>query len=356
MTKIVYVISTINAGGAEIQLIRSLQKLNYAKYEVTLLVLSNNQQLINEVPRKVKIVTHNIRKSPIYFLLDFFGFLFRLLKISPDIVHSSLLLSNLLVRPIKILKPKVKIINHIHGQGNWIPPIIRFFDTYSAFLVNQFLFVSKFSANLRIKRERYPIDKVRVLYNAVETGHLLKVKVRENRTRLYIGTLSRLTSVKCLDKAIDIIIYLNKSGLDSKLIIAGDGSEEEYLKQYCVNSKANEVVDFVGFQSNIPEFLSSIDVLISVSEREDLPINLIEGLISGKPLIATNVGGVSEIITPEVDGLLISPDVSNSDMSNIMKYLSKVNLLEAEQVNKKLGVVKFDIQNYMNNLDEIYQE
>jgi len=159
-----------------------------------------------------------------------------------------------------------------------------------------------------------------------------------------------------LDKAIDIIIYLNKSGLDSKLIIAGDGSEEEYLKQYCVNSKANEVVDFVGFQSNIPEFLSSIDVLISVSEREDLPINLIEGLISGKPLIATNVGGVSEIITPEVDGLLISPDVSNSDMSNIMKYLSKVNLLEAEQVNKKLGVVKFDIQNYMNNLDEIYQE
>jgi glycosyltransferase involved in cell wall biosynthesis len=352
--KILFVISTLNPGGAEIQLLRILQNLNYSIYDVNLFILSANQKLKDSLPKEVIVETIIVRKSVLWFLGDLLKLISRIKKLSPDIIHSSLLLSNLLVRPYKLLSKKTLILNHIHGQGNWVPKIIRFIDSKTAILVDKFIFVSQFSATLRIKREKYPLFKVNVLLNAIDIHSLEDVKYIKNDL-LILGTLSRLTEVKKLERSIDIAKYLNEKGIKTRLLIAGEGEEKGKLEAHVNNLNLKDFVDFVGFQSNLNTFLSRIDILLSTSEREDLPINLIEGLVAGKPLIATNVGGVPEILTDSVCGLLINSPITNQDLQSIYKYVIGINFYEAESKNKKIGISNFSIKNYMDKLDNLYK-
>jgi len=351
--KILFVISTLDPGGAEIQLVRILQNLNYSNYDVSLYLLSKNQKLKEGIPKEVVVKTLIVRKSLFGFLRDFIKLQTSINQLSPDVIHSSLLLSNLLVRPYKILNKKTIILNHVHGQGNWVPKIIRIIDSKTAVFVDKFIFVSQFSAELRMKREKYPSRKVNVLYNAIDTQSLTGI-TNNKRDKLVFGTLSRLTEVKKLKRSIDIVKFLIGKGIDSRLLIAGQGEEKEKLSYYVNSLNLENIVEFIGFQSDLHAYFSKINILLSTSEREDLPINLIEGLAAGKPLIATNVGGVSEILIDSVCGLLINPNISEQDFQSIYEYVINIDFKEAETINKEIGISNFSIKNYMEKLDNLY--
>jgi glycosyltransferase involved in cell wall biosynthesis len=93
-----------------------------------------------------------------------------------------------------------------------------------------------------------------------------------------------------------------------KILIAGSGPMKQSLVDFIEINNLNDCINFVGFQENIGEFMSVIDVLILPSIRdEDFPYVILEAMSKGKPVIASHLAGTPEQVVQNVTGILVKP-------------------------------------------------
>jgi glycosyltransferase involved in cell wall biosynthesis len=147
---------------------------------------------------------------------------------------------------------------------------------------------------------------------------------------LYLGRLS-------VEKGIDILIRalarLPKS-FRFKLTIVGDGPERGRLEQMVRKEGLEERVFFLGFQLNINDCLASADVLVMPSRREGLPMALIEAAASGKPVVASRVGGIPDIVEDGINGLLVEPESVEGLCKAIEQIGNNLYRFQVESVNR----------------------
>ena len=143
---------------------------------------------------------------------------------------------------------------------------------------------------------------------------------------LHIVSISYLIKRKRMDLLLDAIVLLENMNYPVKWTHFGDGPEMQALISKS-KSLSDKAVTFKGFVSN-SEVLSWIGsnasscVLVNLSESEGIPVSMMEAMSFGVPCIGTNVGGVSEIITNEYNGILLSPNPSADEVANqILSYL-----------------------------------
>jgi glycosyltransferase involved in cell wall biosynthesis len=156
--------------------------------------------------------------------------------------------------------------------------------------------------------------KVMVLYNGVDTERF-KAGVNFSDTRkqfsiskddVVIGFVGRLVINKGLNYLIEAAALL-KNSFNVKLLIVGDGSLMEELKQMAKDKGLEESVMFTGLRRDITDILSSIDIFVLSSIKEGFPNSLLEAMAMGKPVVATAVGGIPEVISHGTNGLLVQP-------------------------------------------------
>ena len=121
-------------------------------------------------------------------------------------------------------------------------------------------------------------------------------------------------------KNVDLLIEAKKhSNNDYQLVIVGDGPLFNGLKEKVQKENISDVF-FTGSRSDVEKIIPSCDVLVLPSFSESFGLVLIEALACGKPVIGSKVGGIQEIITPQV-GLLINPHDDKTVVSAIDKIL-----------------------------------
>jgi len=113
------------------------------------------------------------------------------------------------------------------------------------------------------------------------------------------------------------------------LVVAGKGSLENYLKSEAKNLGIGDDVMFVGPRLDMPELLKLFDLYVLPSLWEGLPMVLLEAMAAGCPIIATNVGGNSSVITHGRNGSLISPCDPNNLASEITRILTDRKLKDS---------------------------
>ncbi len=152
-----------------------------------------------------------------------------------------------------------------------------------------------------------------VIYNGIEVetfSHQTKRKelrqtlgVQENE--IVVGTVGRLHR----QKAQDILLQAFKKVLDQhpnvRLWIVGEGELRSGLERLAHDLGIGERVNWLGGRTDIPELLSAMDVFVLSSLWEGQPIVLLEAMASGKPVVATNVDGIPEIVENGKSGLLV---------------------------------------------------
>ncbi len=121
---------------------------------------------------------------------------------------------------------------------------------------------------------------------------------------LYLG---RLSIEKGADVLIDALSHMPAS-CGTRLTVLGDGPLRPELERATQKKGLGDRVVFKGFQPNIADYLSRCDALVMPSRTEGLPMALIEAAVIGKPVIASRVGGIPDIVQPERNGLLVPPD------------------------------------------------
>jgi glycosyltransferase involved in cell wall biosynthesis len=124
---------------------------------------------------------------------------------------------------------------------------------------------------------------------------------------IVVGCVARLEPEKGVGVLLEAFHFVLMHHPNAKLLIAGDGSEREKLRRTAECLGLNGSVQFLGTRSDIPEVLATCDVIALPSLHEGLPMALLEAMAARKPVIATNVGAIPEVIKNGRSGILVPP-------------------------------------------------
>lgn len=171
--------------------------------------------------------------------------------------------------------------------------------------------------------------KTKVISNAVPIPKFLNPCPSKIYDILFVGRLVREKGVDILLKTIKIL--KNKYSRNLKIAIVGDGELKESLNNLTVELGVNREVKFFGVRKDIKEFMISSKIIVLPSRSEGFGLVIIEAMSNMLPVIATNVGGIPELIENGEEGILVPPE----DPKALARAIN--NLLENEELRKKLS-------------------
>lgn len=152
-------------------------------------------------------------------------------------------------------------------------------------------------------------ERIQLIQNGVDVQPLSKAGARRKEgLELRIGLVGRLAPEKGIDLFVQAAAILTATHPALRFLVAGDGPDRTALEAQARQLGLGERFTFVGRQEDMPTFYGSIDILVSASRQEGLPIALLEGMASGLPVIATRVGAVPEVVIDRETGLLVQPE------------------------------------------------
>src|SRR5262249_24911741 len=125
--------------------------------------------------------------------------------------------------------------------------------------------------------------------------------------RFIIGTIGRLVPEKAHHLLIQAAASLREAHPEAYYVIAGDGALLPSIQKMAVDLQIADRFRFLGVCSRVPELLKALDVFILPSISEGLPMVVLEAMAAHKPIIATGVGAVPQVLVQEQSGLLVDP-------------------------------------------------
>lgn len=183
-----------------------------------------------------------------------------------------------------------------------------------------------------------------------------KPKIRRTKkTILFVGALEKHKGLSYLISAIKQVIRIIK---DAKLIIIGEGSEKEKLIKSCSDFKKN--ITFMGNvdNNNLKEYYrDSTIVIIPSTGREQFSLVCIEAMALGKPIIASEIGGLKDLIEDNKNGFLVKR-FDTKDLAEKIIYLLKNPKIAEKmgQESKKLFLENFTEEKYLTKFNKILKK
>ncbi len=194
-----------------------------------------------------------------------------------------------------------------------------------------------------IQGRHVPAEKIDVIYNSVDVNRFGKVSknaIKQFRQHFnvpekyhVIGNLTRLRKEKGNEYLIDAMPFVLEKEPDTVCLIFGDGPLMDSLKNKVHDMQLDHNVRFTGFVDDIPTAFASIDLKVIPSLTEGCPFALIEAMASEKPVVATRVGGMKEVVKDNETGILVEPQSPKALADGIVRILSDSKL--AKQMGKR---------------------
>jgi glycosyltransferase involved in cell wall biosynthesis len=141
-----------------------------------------------------------------------------------------------------------------------------------------------------------PARKHSVIYNGIPTDGLTAVPPPRDDAEIVFGTMARLVPVKDHQSLLTAFAALSRKYPNARLKILGDGELRADLERQAGKLGVSEATVFMGWSADVARFLASIDVFVLSSLSEGLPLTILEAMAAGRPLVATSVGGVPEVV------------------------------------------------------------
>lgn len=177
---------------------------------------------------------------------------------------------------------------------------------------------------------RFPFlgRRMRVIWNGIDACTLLtKDEARrrllpEARGTFWVGVVAELHPIKGLPTIIEAYEHFVPDLPKSELVIIGEGQERAKLERQIALEGVSGTAHLCGYVENAASYLKAFDVLVLASRSENLPYALLEAGMAGVPVVATNVGGIPEIVTDGESGLLV-PYGDRGALTHALSYLAQ---------------------------------
>ena len=173
------------------------------------------------------------------------------------------------------------------------------------------------------------------------------------KNKFIIGNVGAMVeNSKGHENIIEAAQYFKKINKDIIFLIVGGGKDENYFKE---KAKSLNNVFFTGFVNNVADYLELFDIFIFPSLTEGLGSSILDAMMFDNAVVASNVGGIPDIIEDKVNGLLIEPD-NTKDLCNKISLLYNDKMLRKTLAsNAKQNLSKFNIQTITEQYINIYK-
>ena len=300
-----------------------------------------------------------------------FVYLWRLFKIvkfslsqKPDIIHAwSVPACDVAVLLSLIIRRPVAATLHIGINNPKVPWIRKISLKWAAEYVRTFVCVSE-----AVKKDAMavgiPAEKCKVIYNGISDKNVIRKKVKAVNEKMRSGEPVAFANIGVINRQKGQLVFLRAIGELLKKdcrnwysIVAGDtvrGVDNSYKKElirFTETVGLGGKVDFRGWVDNVDGFLNKIDVLVFTSvEFDSLPTIIIETTQKKIPVIASDVGGVSEIIISGDNGWLY-PAGNYTELAQIME-----DILKGKKQLTHAALFQFTIDRYVQNMFDMYKQ
>ena len=348
--KVLHIITRLIAAGADENTIYTVIGLDKNLFDTYLLIGGESE--IEEEAKKlgvkiivVKQLVRNVRL--IKDLISFIKIYYLIRKCKFHIVHTHTAKAGIIGRSAAKIVGVPIIIHTLHG--------LTFHDFMPLYQKKFFILLEKFVArftdhfisvgeNIKKKSIEAGIgapEKYSTIYSGMDLTQFKVVnmdKIQFKKTinmlnnQIIIGTVSRLEPRKGPQYFIEVMERVKKRIPNIKGVIVGCGSFRSHLEKKIKKLNLEENIILTGYRRDIAEIMSIFDIICLTSLWEGIPRVLIQGALLGKPLIAFNIDGNSEVIKHEVNGYLVPP-IDINEFANRIIYL-----IENDDIRKKMSL------------------
>lgn len=207
----------------------------------------------------------------------------------------------------------------VHGLGShpghapWKRNLLRIVERQLDRLTDHYVAVSRDLLEQGVRAGIYRADKVTVIPNGLQLDHVpVEFDVRAKREQLgipedcpVIGTITRLEPQKANEEFLHAVARIAPEMPRLVVLIAGDGPERQQLEALAERLGLVPQVRFLGWRTDAVELLGALDVFCMSSRWEGCPMVLLEAMAMRRPVVATDIGGVREIVVDGETGLLV---------------------------------------------------
>jgi glycosyltransferase involved in cell wall biosynthesis len=359
---VLHVIGSLTAGGAERNLYYLAPEMAKSKLRYGICCLTRKGELAAEVESLgVPVFSLGYRRR--YAAVTVLKLRRLLREREVKIIHIHLFEPGVIGRPAAWLAGVPVVITHEHGKTLWKRWHHRWFERLAARRTDLRIAVSRDIRELRLKQEHTPPEKIVLVDNAVEPSRFEVSEAARCAKReeigvagsVVVGTVGRLVEAKSYDFFLEIAAEVSAKRPDVKFVLVGEGHLGESLHRMRDRLGLTDRVLFLGSRSDIPELLASMDLYVITSQREGLPVSLIEAMMAAKPIVATAVGGIPENLVDGEDGILVEPGNRKAFVEAVLGLLGDPDRMQAlGQRARDKATARYSARTILETLETIY--
>lgn len=307
-------IDGLNIGGAEI-LLRELSvgllrrgfrvSIGYSSSGPLVQELTSLGLPLTRLPRLMRI-------DPILFC----GMVGLIRRESPQIVHTHLFKSDFHGRLAARIAGVPVVVSTLHSIDPWAQErsLGRLYG-WTARFADRVIAVSEDVRRFHATHTGIPEEKLVTIENGVDIHRFAGLESAGRSVRkelgfddaLVFGVIGRLTPPKDHSTFLKAAALILKKLPKARFLIVGDGPLRKDLEIQAQKTGLGHAVIFTGLRKDVPALLAALDVLVFSSLWEGLPVALLEGMAAARPIVATTVGGIPEVVLPNKSALLVPP-------------------------------------------------
>ena len=346
--RIVLLITGLQPGGAENQVVQLAAELGRRGWEVTLISLADTFGMRPGVADPRALVR-------LIALLN---------RVRPHILHSHLFHANLMARVVRLFSPAPVVISSIHsiaetGRASGRIGLRDFAYRVTSPLADCTTAVSQAAGDRHAAAGAVRRSKLRIIPNGVDTARFRPDPERRARARSRLGigagfvwlAAGRLMWKKDFPTLLRALAAL-PGGI---LLIAGEGPQEDELRSMARDLAVD--ARFLGRVADMPEIMNAADALALSSVVEGLPMVLLEAAASGLPAVATDCGGVREAVRDGATAFVVPPG-DPAALATAMSKLAALPPAGRESMSRaaREHAARFDLAAVVSQWERLYRE
>ena len=385
-TKVIHVITRFDKGGSSENTFLTVQGLDKEKYEVILIrglaeescmgteeAAAVERNLTEAGERGVKVITipELVRSiQPLNDLKALFGLIRIFRNEKPHIVHTHTSKAGILGRWAAFFANITIIVHTPHGHvfwgyfNKWKTACYILLERLTASITDKIITLTEQEKKDHLRFRIAPDEKFTVIHSGVDLTAFSDARINAPAMRemlgippeaFVVGTAGRLTPIKGQRYLLEAAAVISARKPDLFFVFLGDGELAPELGKMATSLGIKNSM-FVGWRQDVPEVMSTFDIFVLPSLNEGMGKVLVEAMALGKPIVASDVGGIPDLVIHNHNGLLVPP-------ADVEGLVNSINLLLHDPIKRKeMGdrgkviAADYSAEAMIQKIDRLYDE
>jgi glycosyltransferase involved in cell wall biosynthesis len=260
---------------------------------------------------------------------------------------------------------KWPVVLHEHANLTDTPWFQKVADKLLAPATDIAIAVSESTAQFVVRARLVPAERTKVVYLGVPLDEFARARTPEEiaaaRAALglgpgvpAVGTITRLMPSKGNQYFVEMVAHVARHVPEARFLIVGEGELQAELEAQARALGVTDRLVFTGFQRDVAAALSALDVVVFPSLWEGTPLTAFEALAMGKPIVSTDADGLTDILTPARDAVVVPKRNGQALAEEVVALLRSPERREALGREARLTGARYDIQAFVRKMERLY--